>query len=199
MIARADRIDLWKNLPRGFAAYRSVLERKPWLAGECWFCAVATPPGHPTERTRALQRECVDMVADINEHFGVPGRPAVSMVYPDLATTRNCVVAALSGADLTLVNPTFDGMNLVAKEALFLGGRAPLLLSVNAGAYGQLAGHVSAVHPFDIEATAAAVLDAIASGEASARRAAAQRLLRDEDANGWLERLSTTDDRSWRT
>jgi trehalose 6-phosphate synthase len=45
------------------------------------------------------------------------------MVYPDLATTRNCVVAALSGADLTLVNPTFDGMNLVAKEALFLGGR----------------------------------------------------------------------------
>jgi trehalose 6-phosphate synthase len=188
VIARADRIDLWKNLPRGFAAYRSVLERKPGLAGEWWFCAVATPPGRPTERTRELQRECEDMVADINERFGAPGRPAVSMIYPDLATTRNCVVAALSEADLALVNPTFDGMNLVAKEALYLGAR--LLLSVNAGAYEQLAGHVTPVHPFDSEATAATMLDAMTSGAATEGPAAARGLLREQDATDWLDRMT---------
>ncbi|GAA4619896.1 hypothetical protein GCM10023196_001760 [Actinoallomurus vinaceus] len=189
MIVRADRIDLWKNLPRGFAAYRSLLEREPGLAGEWWFCAVATPPGRPTERTLALQRECEGMVADLNERFGAPGRPAVSLIYPDLATTRNCVVAALSGADVTLVNPTFDGMNLVAKEALFLGERARLLLSVNAGAYEQLADHVTPVHPFDVEATASAMRDAMASGEVPAGRAAARRSLREQDVNNWLDRM----------
>lgn len=189
VIARADRIDLWKNLPRGFAAYRSVLEREPGLAGEWWFCAVATPPGRPTERTLELQRECENMVADLNERFGAAGRPAVSMIYPELATTRNCVVAALAGADLALVNPTFDGMNLVAKEALYLGERARLLLSVNAGAYEQLAGHVSPVHPFDVEATASVMHDAMTSGTAPAGRAAARRLLREQDATSWLDRM----------
>ncbi|MGI5229695.1 trehalose-6-phosphate synthase [Actinoallomurus iriomotensis] len=189
VIARADRIDLWKNLPRGFAAYRSVLEREPGLAGEWWFCAVATPPGRPTERTRELQSECEGLVAGLNERFGAPGRPAVSLVYPDLPTTRHCVVAALSGADLALVNPTFDGMNLVAKEALYLGERARLLLSVNAGAYEQLAGHVTPVHPFDVEGTASVLREAMASGAAPAERAAARRLLREQDANHWLDRM----------
>ncbi|MEV0407766.1 trehalose-6-phosphate synthase [Actinoallomurus sp. NPDC050550] len=189
MIVRADRIDLWKNLPRGFTAYRNLLEREPGLAGEWWFCAVATPPGRPTERTLALQRECEGMVADLNERFGAPGRPAVSLIYPDPATTRNCVVAALSGADVMVVNPTFDGMNLVAKEALFLGERARLLLSVNAGAYEQLADHVTPVHPFDVEATASAMLDAMAAGDVPAGRAAARRSLREQDANSWLDRM----------
>jgi trehalose 6-phosphate synthase len=139
VIARADRIDLWKNLPRGFAAYESLLEHKPSLAEEWWFCAVATSPSRTTGRTRDLARDCESMVARINDRYGRPGRPAISIVYPDLDTTRNCVVAALSGADLTLVNPTLDGMNLVAKEALYLGERAPLLLSVNAGAYERCA------------------------------------------------------------
>jgi trehalose 6-phosphate synthase len=189
VIARADRIDLWKNLPRGFAAYRSVLAREPHLAGEWWFCAVATPPGRPTERTLALQRECEEAVATLNERFGAPGRPAVSLVYPELATTRHCVVAALAGADLALVNPTFDGMNLVAKEALYLGERSRLLLSVNAGAYEQLADHVTPVHPFDVDGTAAALREAMAATAPPPGRAAVRRLLRDQDATGWLDRM----------
>jgi trehalose 6-phosphate synthase len=190
VIARADRIDLWKNLPRGFAAYESVLERKPGLADEWWFCAVATPPSRTTERSRDLQRKCEKMVAKINERFGLPNRPAVSLVYPDLATTRDCVVAALSAADLTLVNPTLDGMNLVAKEALYLGERAPLLLSVNAGAYEQLAGHVTPIEPFDVESTGLTMLEAMSGGGVSAAQAAGRELLRGQTAAGWLTKLT---------
>jgi trehalose 6-phosphate synthase len=198
MIVRADRMDLWKNLPRGFAAYQSLLERKPGLAREWWFCAVATTPSRTTERSRDLQRWCEDKVASLNEQFGAPGRPAVSLVYPDLATTRNCVVAALSQSDLTLVNPTFDGMNLVAKEALYLGERAPLLLSVNAGAYEQLADYVAPLQPFDVQATATAMADAM-TGMVPARQQPAQALLRGQDAAGWLAKLAGSADPVTRT
>jgi trehalose 6-phosphate synthase len=190
MVARADRIDLWKNLPRGFAAYDSVLERKPGLADEWWFCAVATPPSRTTERSRDLQRKCENMVAKINDRYGRPNRPAVSIVYPDLATTRNCVVAALSGADVTLVNPTLDGMNLVAKEALYLGEKAPLLLSVGAGAYEELAPHVTPIEPFDVEATGLALLEAMSADGISVAQAAGRDLLRGQTAAGWLARLA---------
>jgi trehalose 6-phosphate synthase len=189
MIARADRIDLWKNLPRGFAAYQSLLERKPSLAQEWWFCAVATTPSRTTERSRDLQRWCEEMVASLNEQFGAPGRPAVSLIYPELATTRNCVLAALSQSDLTLVNPTFDGMNLVAKEALYLGERAPLLLSVNAGAYEQLASYVASLQPFDVEATAAVMAEALTGG-IPARQEPGRLLLSGQDAVGWLAQLA---------
>jgi trehalose 6-phosphate synthase len=190
VIARADRIDLWKNLPRGFAAYESLLERKPGLADEWWFCAVASTPSRTTERSRALKDECERMVARINDRFGRPDRPAVSLVQPDLATTRNCVVAALSSADLTLVNPTLDGMNLVAKEALYVAERAPLLLSVNAGAYEQLAPHVTPIEPFDVESTALTMLDAMNGGGVSAEQAAGRELLRGQNAAGWLAKLA---------
>jgi trehalose 6-phosphate synthase len=190
VIARADRIDLWKNLPRGFAAYRSLLERRPGLADEWWFCAVATPPSRTTEQSRDLQRLCAAMVADINERFGLAGRPAVSLVRPELATSRNCVVAALSDAKVTLVNPTFDGLNLVAKEALFLGDSSQLVLSVNAGVYEQLASYVTPVHPFDVEATSAAVLQAMGDEGAARQRVAEGRmLLQSQDAGDWLAEL----------
>jgi trehalose 6-phosphate synthase len=189
VVARADRMDLWKNLPRGFAAYQALLERDPGLAGEWWFCAVATTPTRTTGRSRDLQRRCEDMVAGLNERFGAPGRPAVSLVYPELETTRNCVVAALSGAGLTLVNPTFDGMNLVAKEALYLAGRAPLLLSENAGVYEQLAGFVTPLRPFDVTATADAMAMAMTDGMPSGQ-APGRDLMLGQDAAGWLAQLT---------
>ncbi|HEX3784815.1 MAG TPA: trehalose-6-phosphate synthase [Pseudonocardiaceae bacterium] len=190
VIVRADRIDLWKNLPRGFAAYRSLLQRRPELAGDWWFCAVVTVPSRTTERSRDLRRVCEEMVEELNERFGTPGRPAVSLIWPDLATTRNCVVAALSDADLVLVNPTIDGMNLVAKEALYFAEHGSLLLSPNAGAYEGLADHVTPVDPFDVEATAAAMLDAMDSGQVPARQVAGRELLRGHDATTWLAELT---------
>ena len=73
VIARADRMDLWKNLPRGFAAYQQLLEGDPGIAREWWFCAVATATSRATERSAELRRHCEDMVASLNERFGAPG------------------------------------------------------------------------------------------------------------------------------
>jgi trehalose 6-phosphate synthase len=189
VIARADRIDLWKNLPRGFSAYERLLARKQALARDWWFVAVATMPSTTTERTRALHAECEAIVSALNDRFGVPGRPAVSLIYPDLVTSRNCVLAALAQADVTFANPTFDGMNLVAKEALYAAPRAPLLLSENAGAYEQLAPLVTPLQPFDVVGTSMALGRAM-EGEIPPQGPEARILLRGQDAAGWLAGLT---------
>lgn len=189
VLARADRMDLWKNLPRGFAAYRSLLERRPDLAGTWWFCAVVTAPTRGTDRSRRLRQVCEEMVEEINERFGAPDRPAVSLIWPDRATTRHCVVAALADADVVLVNPTLDGMNLVAKEALFLAEHGTVLLSPNAGAYEGLANYVTPVDPFDVEATAAAIQAAMDRDAVPAAQLAGREMLRRHGVSTWLEDL----------
>lgn len=189
-IARADRLDLWKNQVRGFAAYRSLLERNPELADEWWFCAIMTVPSRTTERSKELLRVCQQEVDEINRRFGRPDRPAVSLIWPDLATTRNCVVAALPDADVVLVNPILDGMNLVAKEALYLAEHGTLLLSINAGAYEGLAEYVTPVDPFDVEATATAMEEAMARGTVPARQVLGRESLHGHDATTWLTDLT---------
>jgi len=191
MLARAGRLDLWKYLPRGFAAYQTLLESRPQLADEWGFCAVVTPPSRATDRGREYQRLCQAMVARINDRFGQGGREAATMVFPDPGGgSRNCVVAGLAGSDVTLVNPTFDGLNLVAKEAMYLAERAPLLLSVNAGAYERLAPHVIGLHPFDVQATAAALAAAMEQAGGPPGSGTGRRLLRGESAAAWLGTLT---------
>src|SRR5512143_607668 len=194
VLARADRLDLWKNHLRGFAAYRSLLQSDPKLAGDWLFCAVTTTPSRTTERSREYQRRCEALVAEINDCYGSADRPAVSLVYPDASSSRQCVTAALSEAHVTLVNPTIDGMNLVAKEALFVAHRAPLLLSVNAGAYEQLAPHVTPVQPYDVDGTAgvlaAAMADACGGGSSMpGPPPQVTTLLAGAGSTGWLAQL----------
>lgn len=157
LITRVDRLDLWKNLIRGFSAYEMILRRKPSLAVDFWFCAVVTPPRLQTERHKRYQALCDDVVKRINDRFS-GNREAVSLIYPDGGgPQRSRAVAALEVGSVTLVNPTYDGLNLVAKEAVIVNPQAHLLLSMNAGVYPQLATCATAIQPFDIVSTAEAL------------------------------------------
>jgi len=190
MMVRADRLDLWKNLPRGFAAYEMLLERRPELADDCWFGAVVTTPSRATDRHRAYQELTESTVGRINERFGKPGKESASLLYPGTGgDSRNCVVAALGMSDAAIVNSTYDGLNLFAKEAaLLLGDHATLLLSVNAGVYDQLGPYATAVDPFDLEQTSTAMEIALTRDEGTANGGAVPRreLLRRESLDRWL-------------
>jgi trehalose 6-phosphate synthase len=87
-----------------------------------------------------------------------------------------------------LVNSTYDGLNLFAKEAAYLlDADASLLLSVNAGAYEQLGPFATAVDPFDIEQTSRVLEAALSGSTARAGDADARRqLLREESVARWL-------------
>ena len=71
-------------------------------------------------------------------------------------------LAAYGVYDVLLVNPIFDGMNLVAMEGPMLNRRGGVLvLSRNAGAYWRLGKHAIAINPFDVQETADALAEAL--------------------------------------
>ena len=128
------------------------------------------------------------MVDRINARFGRAGYRHVQLYYEnDYAQA----LAGLSIADVVLVNPLIDGMNLVAKEAAVVSERdAALVLSETAGAFDQMADGVLPVAPADVVGTA----EALAEGLAMPRAERAERLARlragveREDITWWLRR-----------
>ncbi len=97
-------------------------------------------------------------------------------------------VAALRRADVVLVNPVSDGMNLVAKEAALVNEReGVLVLSPEAGVWDELSDAVIPCHPFDIVGTADA-LDRALRLEGDERRSLSAR---------WRERSAGRTPADW--
>jgi trehalose 6-phosphate synthase len=100
-------------------------------------------------------------------------------------------IAALRVADVVLVNPIVDGMNLVAKEAVLVGERDPVLvLSETAGAAEQLAADAISIAAADVVGTAAALERGLmmAPEERRARLRRMRGSVRQEDLDWWLTR-----------
>jgi trehalose 6-phosphate synthase len=183
-LVRVDRLDLWKNHVRGFAAYEALLRRQPSLADEAWLLAVVTRPRHQTRRHAAYEAACQAAVTRLNQEWRRPGGPdPVTLHYAtDPADTRNRAFAALGNADIVLVNPTWDGLNMVAREAAALSDTSKILLSRTAGAYEYLAPLVTGLDACDVAGTADAIQAALVGRTPAAGRAATDSL----DAGGWL-------------
>ena len=98
-------------------------------------------------------------------------------------------VAAYCEYDVLLVNPIYDGMNLVAKEGALLNRRdGVLVLSENAGAHEELGPWAMTINPFDVDATADALHVSLGATQPTRRRLA--RLLREQvkthDIGRWI-------------
>ena len=160
LIVRVDRTELSKNIVRGLEAYRELLRTRPEWHGKVVHVAFAYPSRHDLpeyrEYTAAVQR----MALQIQDEFAVPGwDPLLLEVNDDYPRS----LAACRLADVMLVNPIRDGMNLVAKEGPILSDRGcALVLSTEAGAADELGPHALMVNPFDICQTAHALHEALA-------------------------------------
>ena len=98
-------------------------------------------------------------------------------------------MAAYKLFDALVVNPIFDGMNLVAKEGSLVNRRdGVLVLSEHAGVYEELGAFAISVHPFDIQDQADALYRALTMDpeERHARRNACARVVRENDLGKWL-------------
>ncbi|RYJ30828.1 alpha,alpha-trehalose-phosphate synthase [UDP-forming] [Streptomyces sp. L-9-10] len=158
-IVRVDRTELSKNIVRGLLAYRLLLTDRPEWRERVVHVAFA----YPSRQDLAVYREYtaeVQRVADeINAEFGTDGWvPVVLHVQDDFARS----LGAYRLADVALVNPIRDGMNLVAKEIPLVSERGcALVLSREAGAYEELGEDALVVNPYDISATATALHEAL--------------------------------------
>ncbi len=188
LLARADRLDLWKNQVRGFQAYAELLRRRPHLADEWCFVAVLAPTRYRSDRHRRYEAACRGAISEIGQRHGAG---AVRGLISDEPETRTRALATLSRADAVLVNPTFDGFNLVAKEALLVGQNPTVLLSTTAGAYEHLAPGVHPIEPFDVSGTASALESVLGPAGHSPPAAAAtlRESIRRDRAADWLDSL----------
>ncbi len=187
LILRSDRVELSKNLLRGFRAFEAMLEENPGWRDRVVMLARAYSSRESLPEYLAYRAEVEHAARLVNERFGTGSwRPVVMEVEDDFAST----VAAFRRYDVLLVNPVRDGMNLVAKEGPSLNERGGVLvLSELAGAYEELQDDVLGVNPFDVRATSQALLSALEMPEAERRRRAAALAAKAalRGPAGWLE------------
>ncbi|MEV6617582.1 trehalose-6-phosphate synthase [Streptomyces sp. NPDC051051] len=163
-IVRVDRTELSKNIVRGLLAYRQLLDDHPEWRERVVHVAFAYPSRQDLavyrDYTAAVQR----LAEEINERYGTPGwTPVVLHVKDDFARS----LAAYRLADVALVNPIRDGMNLVAKEVPIVSDEGcALVLSREAGAYWELGEDAIVVNPYDVLETAGALHEALSMAPA---------------------------------
>jgi trehalose 6-phosphate synthase len=164
LVVRVDRTELSKNIVRGLLAFRQLLRDHPGWRERVVHVAFAYPSRQDLALYRAYTEEVGRVAAAINEEFGTPDwQPVMLRLDDDFARS----LAAYRLADVALVNPIRDGMNLVAKEVPVVSDNGvALVLSREAGAFEELAGDAITVNPYDIRQTAAALNTALTMPEA---------------------------------
>ena len=185
LIVRVDRIELSKNLLRGFLAFDELLALHPEWRGEVVFGAYVYPSRDTLADYLAYKSEVDNVVARINRDWGTADWTPIVLNTEDDFTSS---VAALARYDVLLVNPVRDGLNLVAKEGPIVNLRdGALALSRESGAWDELGRWSFEVNPFDVGGTAAAIHAAL---RADPKDRAAR-------ATGLRAAITATDSRSW--
>ncbi|WP_320784396.1 trehalose-6-phosphate synthase [Streptomyces sp. CRN 30] len=158
-VVRVDRTELSKNIVRGLLAYRELLRRRPEWRERVVHVAFAYPSRQDLAVYREYTAEVRRVAESVNEEFGTPDwTPVVLHVEDDFARS----LAAYRLADVALVNPIRDGMNLVAKEVPVVSDEGvALVLSREAGAFEELGEDAVVVNPYDVVGTADALHEAL--------------------------------------
>ena len=168
LIVRIDRTELSKNIVRGLAAYRELLITRPQWRGRVTHLAFAYPSRHDLPEYREYTATVQRTAREIVDEFGTEDwLPLVLQVNDDYPRS----LAAYRLADVLLVNPVRDGMNLVAKEGPLLSERGcVVVLSREAGAAAELAEGALLENPYDESSTAQALHEALSMDSAERNR-----------------------------
>ena len=181
-----DRLDYTKGIPRRLQAVERLLTKAPALRDRVRYVQVAVPSRGEVDAYQRFRRQVEETVGRINGTCGTLQSAPVH--YMHQGVSEHDLAALYCAADVMLVTPLRDGMNLVAKE--FVASRSDtdgvLVLSEFAGAAAELDGAV-VVNPYDVDAVAARIHDALTmpAGERAARmRRLRARVVR-HDVHAW--------------
>lgn len=188
-----DRLDYTKGILRRLVAFERLLEERPDLRGNVRLVQVAVPSREDVDAYRTLRRQAEERIGRIHGAFATPQWVPVHWIHRGLE--REEVVALYRAADVLVVTPLRDGMNLVAKE--FVASRADedgvLVLSEFAGVAGELAEAIH-VNPYDIAGTADALARALSlpRAERRARMRAMRERVFEWDGTRWAQSFLQT-------
>jgi trehalose 6-phosphate synthase len=187
-----DRLDYTKGIYPRLRAFSELIAEGKLDVEDAVFVQVATPSRERVEQYRILRDDIDRLVGRINGDLGRIGRPAISYLHSSYP--REEMAALYRAADIMVVTPYRDGMNLVAKEyvACRYDDDGALVLSEFAGAADELR-QAYLVNPYDINGMKAALMEAFhAEPKEKARRMRAMRKqVVDNDVTAWADNFLT--------
>lgn len=158
-IVRVDRMELSKNLLRGFDAFNYLLTHYPRWRERVVFIAQLYPSRESLHAYRLYRQEVEVLVEEVNARWQTSNWTPIVLNIEDNFSRS---VAAYLRYDVLLVNPIRDGLNLVAKEGALLNeNNGAIVLSREAGAWRELGDGAIGINPYDILGTADAILHAL--------------------------------------
>jgi trehalose 6-phosphate synthase/phosphatase len=194
IVLGVDRLDYTKGIPRRLAAIERLLNRRPELRDEMRYVQVAVPSRGEVDSYQRFKRLVEESIGRINGACSTLRSTPIHYIHQSVSMRE--LVALYAAADVMLVTPLRDGMNLVAKEyvASRVNDDGVLVLSEFAGAAAELAGAV-VVNPYDVDAVSESIHRALSmeSAERETRMRAMRERVSDYTVHRWaaefLERL----------
>ncbi|WP_027893955.1 alpha,alpha-trehalose-phosphate synthase (UDP-forming) [Calidithermus chliarophilus] len=166
-----DRLDYTKGIPERLEAFGEYLGRHPEAHGKVTLVQIAVPSREQVDAYRQLREQIDRLVGRINGTYGRAGWTPVH--YITRGFERRELVAHYLAADVMLVTPLRDGLNLVAKEFAAVAERGVLILSEFAGAAAELK-EALLVNPYDHDGLARAIGRALSMPEEERRQRLAE-------------------------
>ena len=186
MILSIDRLDYTKGIIQRLEAFGLFLDRHPEYREKLTMVLVVVPSRTMVGRYAQLKKQIDELVGAVNGRHGTIGWTPIWYLYRFLPF--DSLVALYTAADVALVTPLRDGMNLIAKEyvATRREGKGVLILSETAGAAKELVEAVM-VNVNNQEELVAALEQALNMPEAEQieRNTVMQRRLRRYDVQRW--------------
>ncbi|MFC6286012.1 trehalose-6-phosphate synthase [Nocardioides sp. GCM10027113] len=183
-----DRLDYTKGIHARLRAFAELIEDGHFDVDDAVFVQVATPSRERVEQYRILRDEIDRLVGRVNGDLGKIGRPAISYLHSSYP--REEMAALYRAADIMVVTPFRDGMNLVAKEyvACRFEEDGALVLSEFAGAADELR-QAWLVNPYDINGMKSALLEAYGASERelTRRMRAMRKTIITHDVAAWAD------------
>jgi trehalose 6-phosphate synthase len=191
IILGVDRLDYTKGIPHRLQAFRAALLKHPELIQRVTLVQIVVPSREDVPEYRALKTEIDRLVGEINGQFTQHGWVPIQYMFRSL--TRDQLLGYYRTAEIALITPLKDGMNLVAKEycACSIEENAVLILSEFAGAAAQLGGGALLVNPYDREAAADAIVRAfhMSPEERRTRMRRLRRACQKQDIFWWIDAI----------
>jgi alpha,alpha-trehalose-phosphate synthase [UDP-forming] len=183
-----DRLDYTKGIDTRLVAFELMLKRRRASVENCVLVQIAAPSREPVFEYAEMRTRIEQLVGRINGEYSEPGRVAVH--YFRRGFTREQLLPYYCAADVMVVTPLRDGMNLVCKEyvATRTEHTGVLVLSEFAGAARQMRRSLL-VNPRDVEGMAATMELALGLPvpEARQRMAILRTMVRRHDVHEWAE------------
>ena len=181
-----DRLDYTKGIYARLRAFSELIAEEHFSVEDALFVQVATPSRERVDQYRILRDDIDRLVGHINGDLGRIGRPVISYLHSSFP--REEMAALYRAADIMVVTPFRDGMNLVAKEyvACRYDDDGALVLSEFAGAADELR-QAYLVNPYDINGMKARMLEAYEADpkDLSRRMRAMRKTVAENDVAHW--------------